>query len=196
MSVFHKIWHSIRAYFSKNRHPFLRKNRPSPPSPPSLSNDTDLRKASPSPQIKIDQQKTTSVLFPPTSVLPPFPQKGSLLKQNTPAPSKAVILEANGKCAVLLLVGMFLFSIGGYWFQKEAEEPKAEENALRLHQVKQGDTLWNLSCFYYGSPHFWKEIFLANQEELRTSGRLLPGMILWIPENQEKIPPLPILPEH
>lgn len=172
MSVFHKLADRFK------------RSKQSLPAPNLESYDTDLRKAIPSAQ-QPSPQKTTYILSPPPGILSSSGKKTTVVSQEIHSKS-GFFQEANTSVKRIILLALLLMSLCGYWLQKDSNEPIVEENTLGLHSVKAGDTLWSLSCFYYGSPYFWKEIFLANQEELRSSGKLVKGMILWIPESPEK----------
>lgn len=50
-----------------------------------------------------------------------------------------------------------------------------------VYEVGYGDTLWDLSIWFYGTPEKWQDILLANPD-LRGAEYLVPGMMLQIPD--------------
>lgn len=50
-----------------------------------------------------------------------------------------------------------------------------------VYEVGYGDTLWDLSTYFYGTPEKWSDILNANPD-LRGVEYLVPGMILQIPD--------------
>jgi hypothetical protein len=52
---------------------------------------------------------------------------------------------------------------------------------VRPHTVQIGDTLASISRRYYGRPHDWKRIYMANQNVLTSPDALRPGQVLAIP---------------
>lgn len=93
-------------------------------------------------------------------------------------------------------------SSGGSNAQAEAKKRQAERMAARQrraanrgpkiiaeHKVKSGDTLSHIALEHYGSAtrDKWMQIYEANKEELGepAPGRLMPGMVLDIPEDSD-----------
>lgn len=56
---------------------------------------------------------------------------------------------------------------------------RAKPKPKRLHRVKQGESLYQISTRYYGTPHHWRDILFANH---LTSIVLQGGELLEIPE--------------
>lgn len=52
---------------------------------------------------------------------------------------------------------------------------------VRIHVVRQGDTLYRLSTHYYGSGNRWREIFSANRDVMNSETDLRIGIQLKIP---------------
>ena len=50
-----------------------------------------------------------------------------------------------------------------------------------VYEVGYGDTLWDLSIWFYGTPEKWPDILNANPD-LRGAEYLIPGMVLQIPD--------------
>jgi len=50
-----------------------------------------------------------------------------------------------------------------------------------VYEVGYGDTLWDLSIWFYGTPEKWTDILNANPD-LRGAEYLVPGMVLQIPD--------------
>jgi len=49
------------------------------------------------------------------------------------------------------------------------------------YTVQPGDTLASIARKYYGKPHRWKEIYMANQNVLASPDAIKPGQVLAIP---------------
>jgi len=49
------------------------------------------------------------------------------------------------------------------------------------YEVGYGDTLWDMSIWFYGTPERWGDILAANPD-LRGAEYLIPGMVLFIPD--------------
>lgn len=82
----------------------------------------------------------------------------------------------------------------------EAVAPQAEEPALgpvghdeqgragRIHVVQQGDTLWDISDAYLGTPWVWPSIWRDNSAAVENPHRIFPGERIWIsPYEMRKI---------
>ena len=54
--------------------------------------------------------------------------------------------------------------------------------SVRIHEVKQGQTLSHIAQQYYGSPTQWQKIVEANNKLLSDPDKVKPGMRLVIPE--------------
>lgn len=52
----------------------------------------------------------------------------------------------------------------------------------RVHTVREGETLSDISERYYGTPNRWERIYRANQSIIRDPDRIHPGMRLIIPD--------------
>ncbi len=53
--------------------------------------------------------------------------------------------------------------------------------AERIHEVRRGDTLWDLSGRYYGDPHRWPAIWDVNRDLVQDPDLILPNERLRIP---------------
>ncbi len=51
----------------------------------------------------------------------------------------------------------------------------------RAHTVTKGDTLYNISQHYYGTPGKWRDIYAANRDVMKSEHDLKIGMQLKIP---------------
>lgn len=76
---------------------------------------------------------------------------------------------------------------------------RAATQNLRVHQVVDGDTLWDLAVRYYGEAEQWHRIYAANADHLQPDGQrlvkpdlILPGWRLTIPHRN----PLPAAKPH
>lgn len=74
--------------------------------------------------------------------------------------------------------------------QSGAQSVDAENNSdttkIRVHTVRDGDTLMRISQQYYGSSRYYKLILDANKEVLQAPHLLMPGQLLKIPEREAK----------
>lgn len=62
-----------------------------------------------------------------------------------------------------------------------AQQPATDPGNVRIHVVKQGDTLYRLSIQYYGSGRRWREIYEANRDVMNSETDLRIGTRLKIP---------------
>ncbi len=70
--------------------------------------------------------------------------------------------RASGKMGAFAVAGMLiLLPVGVFAQQETAETPKSPEGIV--HTVAAGDTLWDLSAKYLGSPWKWTEIWERNR---------------------------------
>lgn len=65
-------------------------------------------------------------------------------------------------------------------------ENKNDAPKIRVHTVKDGDTLMRISQQYYGSARYYKLILDANKEVLQAPHLLMPGQLLKIPDRETK----------
>lgn len=64
----------------------------------------------------------------------------------------------------------------------KAQDTRREQQDTRLHTVREGETLSDISYRYYGSANKWQKIFNANRGKIKDASRLKPGTKLIIPE--------------
>ncbi|MBN1621385.1 MAG: LysM peptidoglycan-binding domain-containing protein [Endomicrobiales bacterium] len=75
----------------------------------------------------------------------------------------------------------------------DTEEEQQEEKTItetqregRIHKVwlwqETRDCLWNLAEKYYGDPWLWKEIYLANQDQIKDPRIIYPKQKIVIPK--------------
>ena len=62
------------------------------------------------------------------------------------------------------------------------QQTTSEQQDVRIHIVRRGDTLSGISYEYYGSANKWRKIFDANRYLLKDPDKLMPEMRLIIPE--------------
>jgi len=55
------------------------------------------------------------------------------------------------------------------------------EQVERKHIVKKGDTLWDISGWYYNDPFLWPVIYRANQDSIADPHWIYPGEVFVIP---------------
>ena len=56
-----------------------------------------------------------------------------------------------------------------------------ETNEFRRHETKEGESLQDISKLYYGTPNFYLDIYLANQDLLKNPVTVDSGLVLRIP---------------
>ena len=54
--------------------------------------------------------------------------------------------------------------------------------AQKVHVVKKGDTLWDLSGYYYSNPFIWRNIYNANMDKIEDPHWIYPGEEFTIPD--------------
>lgn len=52
----------------------------------------------------------------------------------------------------------------------------------KVHVVKKGDTLWDLSGYYYNNPFIWRNIYNANIDKIKDPHWIYPGQEFIIPD--------------
>ena len=60
-----------------------------------------------------------------------------------------------------------------------AQAPKAM--VMEKYTVRDGDTLQSIAKKFYGTTKRWKEIYVANQETVKSPDKIYPGQIIEIP---------------
>jgi nucleoid-associated protein YgaU len=53
----------------------------------------------------------------------------------------------------------------------------------RIHTVARGDTLWDISAAYLGTPWVWPSVWIENAE-IANPHRIYPGDLIWITDNE------------
>jgi nucleoid-associated protein YgaU len=66
------------------------------------------------------------------------------------------------------------------------ESPQQRANAVRLHRVEEGETLFSVALRYYGDGSRSADLFHANRQQLMAPDRLRPGTVLRVPELPER----------
>jgi hypothetical protein len=56
----------------------------------------------------------------------------------------------------------------------------------RIHEVKTGDTLWDISDAYLGTPWVWPSLWKSN-EEIENPHRIYPGNKLWVSPSEMRL---------
>ena len=52
----------------------------------------------------------------------------------------------------------------------------------RVHVVRPGETLWQITEAVVGDPHRWPELYRANRDQIKDPSTLYPGQRLAIPD--------------
>lgn len=58
-----------------------------------------------------------------------------------------------------------------------AQQPPGE----RMHEVRDGETLWEIAAHTIGDPTLWPALYLANRDRIKDPSRVYPGQRLAIP---------------
>lgn len=59
-----------------------------------------------------------------------------------------------------------------------AQQPRSGE---RVHEVRDGETLWEIAAHTIGDPTLWPALYLANRDRIKDPSRVYPGQHLAIP---------------
>jgi hypothetical protein len=57
----------------------------------------------------------------------------------------------------------------------------------RLHTVATGDTLWDLSAAYLGTPWVWPSVWIDNNDDIANPHLIIPGDKIWITANEMRV---------
>ena len=60
-------------------------------------------------------------------------------------------------------------------------KPQKPKNKTKVHTVKKGDTLWDISKKYYGKPELWTKLYKANKSNIKNPHWIYPGQKFVIP---------------
>jgi hypothetical protein len=55
-----------------------------------------------------------------------------------------------------------LHRVGDHWTAYNPPDPASYPAGARTHEIKQGDTLWDLAQTYYSNPYLWPQLWEAN----------------------------------
>ena len=58
----------------------------------------------------------------------------------------------------------------------------APQDAGRVHEVRRGETLWQIARLTVGDPMLWPALYEANRDQIKDPSRVYPGQRLAIPE--------------
>jgi len=64
---------------------------------------------------------------------------------------------------------------------QQREQPRVDTTVVKVHVVKRGDTLWDLSNTYLGSPWIWQRIYERNRSLIKNPHWIYPGQKFDIP---------------
>lgn len=70
------------------------------------------------------------------------------------------------------------------------------QEQTRVHIVKKGDTLWDLSGYYLENPFLWPDIYEANTEKIDDPHWIYPGQEFVIPPYFPRVPEVLLPPEE
>jgi len=87
-----------------------------------------------------------------------------------------VVLEADGGAAPTTVAGVVLGPVG---FDDQGRKG-------RLHTVAKGDTLWDLSAAYLGTPWVWPSVWIDN-DDIANPHLILPGDKIWITADEMRV---------
>jgi len=66
-----------------------------------------------------------------------------------------------------------------------ADESASGAPASRVHVVRPGETLWQITAALTGDPHRWPQLYRANRDQIKDPSTLYPGQRLAIPDFDE-----------
>ena len=87
-----------------------------------------------------------------------------------------VVLEAEGGTARMTVSGVVLGPVG----------VDDQGRKGRLHTVAKGDTLWDLSAAYLGTPWVWPSVWIDN-DDIDNPHLILPGDKIWITADEMRV---------
>lgn len=87
-----------------------------------------------------------------------------------------VVLEADGGAAPTTVSGVVLGPVG----------VDDQGRKGRLHTVAKGDTLWDLSAAYLGTPWVWPSVWIDN-DDIANPHLILPGDKIWITAEEMRV---------
>jgi hypothetical protein len=82
-------------------------------------------------------------------------------------------------CVTAIGLGTALLLVGSLW--PELGSAAEAGDAGRVHEVKKGDTLWDLSTSYLRDPFLWPAIWEANRSHIADPHWIYPGQRFLIP---------------
>ncbi|MEM9175898.1 MAG: LysM peptidoglycan-binding domain-containing protein [Myxococcota bacterium] len=123
----------------------------------------------------------TADLVEPIATAEGVADPGDVAPATTPTPEVApsapgVVLDPTPSAPTTTVAGVVLGPIG-------VDE---EGRQGRLHTVATGDTLWDLSAAYLGTPWVWPSVWIDN-DDIANPHLILPGDKIWITANEMRV---------
>ncbi len=67
------------------------------------------------------------------------------------------------------------------WLLAGATAGALAEDGPRIHEVRPGETLWQIAQRTVGDPTLWPALYVANRDQIKDPARVYPGQRLEIP---------------